>query len=166
MRLSKLNILDTTKAPSIIIIAIIFNIAIFILIQQLVSNELTLNLNLSALNPVELIRTQQRPEQPEQKKEIDEIEPPPLEEPPPPPKMAEPQIEKPQPMESRLSPPDINMPLSLSGSPYLGDFSKNALKAMPRTKPSKPNIDINVVPTLRIPPVYPNAAPFPVYTGS
>ena len=47
------------------------------------------------------------------------------------------------------------MPLSLSGSPYLGDFSKNALKAMPRTKPSKPNIDINVVPTLRIPPVYP-----------
>jgi protein TonB len=155
MRLSKLNILDTTKAPSIIIIALIFNIAIFILIQQLVSNELTLNLNLSALNPVELIRTQQRPEQPEQKKEIDEIEPPPLEEPPPPPKMAEPQIEKPQPMESRLSPPDINMPLSLSGSPYLGDFSKNALKAMPRTKPSKPNIDINVVPTLRIPPVYP-----------
>lgn len=152
MRLSKLNILDTTKAPSIIIIAIIFNIAIFILIQQLVSNELTLNLNLSALNPVEIIRTQQRPEQ---KKEIDEIEPPPLEEPPPPPKMAEPQIEKPQPMESRLSPPDINMPLSLSGSPYLGDFSKNALKAMPRTKPSKPNIDINVVPTLRIPPVYP-----------
>ncbi len=155
MRLSKLNILDTTKTPSIIIIAIIFNIAIFILIQQLVSNELTLNLNLSALNPVELIRTQQKPKQPEQKKEIDEIEPPPLEEPPPPPKMAEPQIEKPQPMESRLSPPDINMPLSLSGSPYLGDFSKNALKAMPRSKPSKPNIDINVVPTLRIPPVYP-----------
>ncbi len=70
MRLSKLNILDTTKAPSIIIIAIIFNIAIFILIQQLVSNELTLNLNLSALNPVELIRTQQRPEQPEQKKKL------------------------------------------------------------------------------------------------
>mgnify|MGYP006094387987 FL=1 len=155
MRLSNLKILETTKVPSIIIVAIIFNIAIFILIQQLVSNEHTLNLNLSDLNPVKLIRLQQKPEQPKQKKEIDEIEPPPLEKPPPPPKMAEPQIEKPQPMESRLSPPDINMPLSLSGTPYLGNFSKNALKAMPRSKPSKPNIDINVVPTYRIQPIYP-----------
>ena len=117
MQFSKLNILDTVKIPSVIIIAIVLNIAIFILIQQLVSNEHALELNLSDINLVEFIRLEQKPEPPKPKKEIEEIEPPPPEEEPPPPEMVEPQIEKPQTMQTELSPPDINMPLSISGTP-------------------------------------------------
>ena len=157
MQFSKLNILDTVKIPSVIIIAIVLNIAIFILIQQLVSNEHALELNLSDINLVEFIRLEQKPEPPKPKKEIEEIEPPPPEEEPPPPEMVEPQIEKPQTMQTELSPPDINMPLSLSGTPYLGDFAKSTIKPKPRSKPSRPKIDTNVVPTLRVPPVYPSA---------
>lgn len=155
MQFPKLNIMDTAKIPSVIIIAIVLNIAIFILIQQLVSNEHSLDLNLSDINLVEFIRLEKKPEPPKPKNEIEEIEPPPLEEEPPPPEMLEPQIEKPQPMQAELSPPDINMPLSLSGTPYLGDFAKSTLNAKPRSKPSRPKIDTNVVPTLRIPPIYP-----------
>ncbi len=155
MQFPKVNILDTVKTPSAIVIAIVLNIAIFILIQQLVSNEHSLDLNLSDINLVEFIKLERKPEPPKPKKEIEEIEPPPLEEDPPPPEMVEPQLEKPQPMQAELSPPDINMPLSLSGTPYLGDFAKSTLKAKPRSKPSRPKIDTNVVPTLRVPPIYP-----------
>ncbi len=155
MQFPKLNILDAAKVPSVIIIAIILNIAIFILIQQLVSNEHAPELNLTDINLVDFIRLDQKPEPPKPKKEIDEIEPPPVEEEPPPPEMPEPQIEQPQTMETDLSPPDINMPLSLSGTPYLGDFAKSSIKAKPRSKPARPKIDTNVVPTLRIPPIYP-----------
>lgn len=155
MQFPKLNILDTAKIPSTLIIAIVLNIAIFILIQQLVSNEHTPDLNLSDVSLVEFIRLDKKPEPPKPKKEIEEIEPPPLEEEPPPPEMVEPQIESPQPMKADLAPPDINMPLSLSGTPYLGDFMKRSIKAKPGGKPARPKIDTNVVPTLRIPPIYP-----------
>jgi len=155
MQFPKLNILDRAKVPSVIIIAIVLNIAIFMLIQQLVSKEHALVLNLSDINLVEFIRLEQKPEPPKPKKEIDEIEPPPLEEEPPPPEMVEPQIEQSQPTKTDLSLPDISMPLSLSGTPYLGDFMKSTIKAKPVSKPARPKIDINVVPTLRVPPIYP-----------
>lgn len=155
MQFPKLNILNSAKIPSIIIIAIVFNIAIFILIQQLVSKEQALDLKLVDINLVEFIRLEQKPEPPKQKKEIEEIEPPPIEEEPPPPEMVEPQMDIPQPMKAELSPPDINMPLSLSGTPYIGDFAKGTIKAKPRGKPARPKIDMHVVPTLRVPPIYP-----------
>ncbi len=155
MQFPKLNILDTVKIPSTIVIAIVLNIAIFILIQQLVSNKHALDLNLSDVSLVEFIRLEKKPEPPEQKKEIEEIEPPPLEDEPPPPEMVEPQIEKSPPMKTELAPPDINMPLSLSGTPYIGNFMKPSITAKPVSKPARPKIDTNVVPTLRIPPIYP-----------
>ena len=155
MQFPKLNILDAAKLPSAILVAIILNIAIFILIQQLVSKEHALKVDLSDISLVEFIRLEQKPEPPKQKKEIEEIEPPPLEEEPPPPEMVEPQIDNPQPTKTDLVLPDISMPLSLSGTPYLGDFMNRSIKTKPASKPARPKIDINVVPTLRIPPVYP-----------
>jgi protein TonB len=61
-------------------------------------------------------------------------------------------------MEMDLALPNIDIPLSLSGTPYLGDFAKSTKKGATIGKPSKPVIDTNVVPTLRIPPQYPARA--------
>jgi periplasmic protein TonB len=158
MQLPKLNILQTIKLPSLVLVAVIFNIAIFILIQQLVSKEHRLNIKLTDVNLVEFIRFDRKPEPPKPEKEIEDIEQPPPEQEPPPPDVPEPQMEKPQAMEMDLSLPDIDIPLSLSGTPYLGDFAKSTKKATAIGKPSKPKIDTNVVPTLRIPPVYPARA--------
>jgi periplasmic protein TonB len=157
MQLPKLNIQEAIKAPSFILLALFFNVAIFILIQQLVSKEHGLNMKLTDVNLVEFIRLDRKPEPPKPEKEIEDIEQPPPEQEPPPPDVPEPQMEKPQAMEMDLALPDIDIPLSLSGTPYLGDFAKSSNKSA-IGKPSKPKIDTNVVPTLRIPPVYPARA--------
>lgn len=157
MQLSKLNIRDVAKAPSFIFIALFFNIAIFILIQQLVNKEQGFKINLAEVNLVDFIRLKEKPEQLKPKEEIEEIEQPPPEQEPPPPEITEPQIEQAQTAEMDLALPEINVPLSLSGTPYLGDFSKSTQRKS-IGKPSRPKIDTNVVPTLRIPPVYPARA--------
>jgi len=158
MQIPKLNILDASKIPSLIIVALFLNIAIFILIQQLVSKEHGLDIKLTNINLVEFIRIETKPEQTKPEEEIEDIEQPPPEQEPPPPEMPEPQIEKAQTMQMDLALPEIDIPLSLSGTPYLGDFTKSTKINKPRSKPAKPKIDINVVPTLRIPPVYPARA--------
>ncbi len=158
MQLSKSNILNASKTPALILIALFFNVVIFILIQQLVSKEHGLNIKLTDVNLVEFIRFEQKPEPPKPKQEIEDIEQPPPEKEPPPPDVPEPQIEKAQTMEMDLALPEIDIPLSLSGTPYLGDFAKSTKKGSAIGKPTKPVIDTNVVPTLRIPPVYPARA--------
>lgn len=154
MSLPKLNILDAAKFPSLMLIAVILNIAIFILIQQLVSKEHDLDLKLSDVNLVEFIQLDKKPEPPKPKDKIEELEPPPPEKEPPPPEMAEPQIDSAQPMHMDLPIPQVNLPLSLAGKPYLG----GAMKGLKKRKPARPKIDTSVVPTLRVPPVYPMRA--------
>lgn len=158
MQLSKLNILNTTKLPFLILIALFFNVAIFILIQQLVNKESSLNIKLIDTNLVEFIRFEKKPEtlKPEQK--IEDIEQPPPEQEPPPPDVPKPQMEKAQTMQMDLSLPEIDIPLSLSGTPYLGDFAKSTNRGKRIGKPAKLKIDTNVIPTLRIPPIYPARA--------
>lgn len=157
MRIPKLNLLTATRIPSFVILALILNIAIFILIQQLVSKEQTLDIKLTSINLVDFIRVEQKPEPPKPDEEIKDIEPPPVEQEPPPPDIPEPQINKPKTIDTNMALPEINIPLSLSGTPYFGDFAKST-NAKPIGKPAKPKIDTNVVPTLRIPPVYPPRA--------
>lgn len=157
MQVPKLNILEVSRVPSLIIAGLFLNFAIFILIQQLVSNEHGLNIKLTDVNLVEFIRVEQKPEPLQPKQEIEDIEQPPPEQEPPTPEMAEPQIQQPQAAAMDLALPAIDMPISLSGTPYLGDFAKST-KNKSIGKPSKPRIDTNVVPTLRIPPVYPARA--------
>jgi periplasmic protein TonB len=158
MQIPKLNILDAAKIPSLIVVALLLNIAIFILIQELVSKEHGLDIKLTNIKLVEFIRIEAKPEQTKPEEEIEDIKQPPPEQEPPPPEMSEPQIEKAQTMQMDLALPEIDVPLSLSGTPYLGDFMKSTQKRKPIGKPAKPKIDINVVPTLRVPPVYPARA--------
>ena len=72
MSLPKLYIQDIAKFPSLLLLAVILNIAIFILIQQLVSKEHKLDLNLTDLNLVEFIRLDKKPEPPKPKEELKE----------------------------------------------------------------------------------------------
>ncbi len=158
MQLPKLNILDVSKIPSLIIVALLLNIAIFILIQQLVNKEHGFDIKLPAINLVDFIRIDEKPEPPKPEQEIKDLEQPPPEQEPPLPDVPEPQIEQVQTMQMDLALPEIDIPLSLTGTPYLGDFMKSTKKIKPRGKPAKPKFDPNVVPTLRIPPVYPARA--------
>ena len=89
---------------------------------------------------------------------IEDIEPPPEEEDPPPPEMPTPEVERPQQMDIELSTPEIDVPMSMAGEPYLGEFSDGSGNMGGLGRPGKPNIDSNVVPSLRIPPNYPNRA--------
>ena len=156
MKLPKLNILENTKNPSIVVIAIILNIAIFILIQRLVSKEHDFNINLIDRNFLDFTRVIEKPIPPPEK--IEDIEPPPEEEDPPPPEMPTPEVERPQQMDIELSTPEIDVPMSMAGEPYLGEFSDGSGNMGGLGRPGKPNIDSNVVPSLRIPPNYPNRA--------
>ena len=156
MKLPKLNILESTKNPSIVVIAIILNIAIFILIQRLVSKEHDFDINLIDINFLDFTRVIEKPIPPPEK--IEDIEPPPEEEDPPPPEMPTPEVERPQQMDIELSTPEIDVPMSMAGEPYLGEFSDGSGNMGGLGRPGKPNIDSNVVPSLRIPPNYPNRA--------
>ena len=156
MKLPKLNFLESTKYPSIVVIAIILNIAIFILIQRLVSKEHDFDINLIDRNFLDFTRVIEKPIPPPEK--IEDIEPPPEEEDPPPPEMPTPEVERPQQMDIELSTPEIDVPMSMAGEPYLGEFSDGSGNMGGLGRPGKPNIDSNVVPSLRIPPNYPNRA--------
>ena len=156
MKLPKLNILESTKNPSIVVIAIILNIAIFILIQRLVSKEHDFDINLIDRNFLDFTLVIEKPIPPPEK--IEDIEPPPEEEDPPPPEMPTPEVERPQQMDIELSTPEIDVPMSMAGEPYLGEFSDGSGNMGGLGRPGKPNIDSNVVPSLRIPPNYPNRA--------
>ena len=107
---------------------------------------------------VEFIRIQQQPVSPEDKlRKTQPDEPPPPEEPPPLQQLPQPDLLKPAQVSMDLPVPDINLPSSVTGIPYLGDFQKT-LTQRPAVAPELPVIDTNVVPTVRIPPVYPPRA--------
>ena len=157
MQFLKVNFLEAARFPSIVMVAVLLNIAIFILIQRVVTNEQGLDIKLVDIDLVEFIRVEHKPEPPKPEQDIEDIEPPPPEQEPPPPEMSEPQVEQAQTTQMDMSMPNIDLPMSLSGTPYLGDAMKSVPKG-PIGKPGKPKIDTNVVPTLRIPPVYPPRA--------
>ena len=155
MKIPALNILKNIKFPTLIIIALILNIAIFILIQRLVSQEHGFDVNLIDRNFLDFTRVIEKPIPPPEK--IEDIEPPPEEADPPPPEMPAPEIDRPQQMDVDLSTPEIDIPMSMAGEPYLGEFSGSG-DSSALGRPGKPNIDSNVVPSLRIPPAYPKRA--------
>ena len=155
MKIPTLNILKNTKLLTLIIVALVLNIAIFILIQRLVSQTHGFDVNLIDRNFLDFTRIIEKPIPPPEK--IEDIEPPPEEEDPPPPEMPAPEIDRPQQMDVDLSTPEIDIPMSMAGEPYLGEFSGSG-NSSALGRPGKPNIDSNVVPSLRIPPTYPKRA--------
>ncbi|MFL2555734.1 MAG: energy transducer TonB [Gammaproteobacteria bacterium] len=155
MKIPRFNILENAKLPTLILFALLLNIAIFILIQRLVSREHGFNIDLIDRNFLDFTRVIEKPVPPPEK--IEDIEPPPEEEDPPPPEMPAPEVDRPQQMDVEIPKPEIDISMSITGDPYLGEFSgKGDPNALGR--PGRPNIDSNVVPSLRIPPTYPKRA--------
>ncbi len=148
------------RFPSIIASALIANLLIFYVIQQMVTNEQFRAPKLESINLVDFIRIKEQRKKPDEIIE-DEIidEPPPPEEPPPPPEMLEPEIQKPELSPLDISMPELDVPLGIDGTPFIGDFMKS-VRRKPRTasKPSRPKVLTNVVPTIKIPPSYPKRA--------
>ena len=141
-----------------LLMAGILNIMVFYMIQHLVTSEQGVRKEIERINLTDFIRLDQKPEQPEQEKpEENPREPPPPEESPPPPEIAQPDVNKPAPVETQMKLPNLDIPLSVSGTPYLGDFLKSA-EPVPAARPERPAIDSNVEPTFRVPPVYPPRA--------
>ena len=155
MKIPRINILENVKLPTLLLLALLLNIAIFILIQKLVSREQGFNIDLIDRNFLDFTRVIEKPVPPPEK--IEDIEPPPEEEDPPPPEMPTPAVDKPQQMDVELPEPEIDIPMSIAGDPYLGEFSGSG-DSSALGRPGKPNIDSNVVPSLRIQPVYPKRA--------
>ncbi len=158
MSISRSNLFLVAKLPLYLLLALILNIAIFMLIQKLVSKEFAFDRALENINLVDFIRVKEKPKPPDQQQEREELEQPELEQEPPPPDIPEPDVEQPQQEQLDLEMPSIDVPLSLSGAPYLGDFATSTRSAPIRAAPKRPKIDTNVKPTLRIPPVYPPRA--------
>ena len=88
MKIPRINILENVKLPTLLLLALLLNIAIFILIQKLVSRGLGFNIDLIDRNFLDFTRVIEKPVPPPEK--IEDIEPPPEEEDPPPPEMPTP----------------------------------------------------------------------------
>ncbi len=149
------NVIQATRIPVILILAIVLNVLVFVLIQKLVSNELQFNRINESINLVDFIRMDEQPTPLDEKKPLEEMEPPETEDEPPPPESPEPLVDKPQQNKLDLAMPSLNVPLSISGTPYLGDFAKANRSSI---RPGTGKIALNVKPTLRVPPVYPPRA--------
>jgi len=148
------------RYPSVFLLAIGINLALFYLIQTMVTHERFRAPEIENINLVDFIRFKEEPKTPEEIFEEDIIdEPPPPDKPPPPPEIAQPEPVEPQPVKMELPAPVLNVPLSLEGQPYLGDFMRSARPApLKRDKPAKPKIVTDIVPTFKIPPTYPRRA--------
>lgn len=147
----------TIKLPLIVLFSVVVNALLFLLIHQLVSNDITSLPRYEKLNWVDFVKLEDTPHE-EKLNKTKPQEPPPPEKTPPPPKLAQPDVPKPTPEQARINipSPSINIPFAVNGIPYLGDY----LKSSPAKDimPSTPEIDTNVIPTTRIEPIYPPRA--------
>lgn len=150
------------KSPLILTAAFLINVLIFILIHQLVTNELGEVPEIKDLYFVDFIRVKDEPEQPdepERRERPEEPPPPEPEETPPKPEISKPDKPKPEQVKQDLPTPNIDIPFGIEGVPYLGDFLKTPEPPSPEPlAPTKPAIDTDVVPTYKIKPVYPRRA--------
>lgn len=142
------------KQPLIISTSVLINALLFLLIYQLVTNEMVALPRVENINWLDFIQLEQKTIVEEEKKTRPD-EPPPPEETPPLPKIAQPDVPKPKQVTPDLPMPNINVPLAIDGVPYLGDYLKSTPSAIPS---SSGGIATNVVPTTRIEPVYPPRA--------
>jgi len=151
------NKLFSSKQPLIFLTACAVNILIFYLILQMVSNEHEPLNRIDSVNFLDFIHFRETSKIEERKNEDKKQEPLKEEEKLPPPDLPQPEIKKPVKTQSELPHPDINIPLSINGLPYIGDFLKSG-QASPKATPSTPVIATNLVPTLKTKPSYPPRA--------
>jgi len=150
------NKLFSSKLPLIFISACAVNVLIFYLILQMVSNEHEPLNKIDSTNFLDFIHFRETRKIEERKIEEKKQEPPKEEEKLPPPDLPQPEIKKPVKTQTELPSPDINIPLSIHGLPYIGDFlQSNTPKPV---VPSTAVIATNLVPTLKSKPSYPPRA--------
>ncbi len=150
------NKLLCSKAPLIFITACAVNALLFFLILQMVSHEHKPLNKIDSTNFLDFIHFTETQKIEERKIEEKRQEPPKEEEKLPPPDLPQPDIQKPVKTQVELPTPHIDVPLSINGLPYIGDFLKSATPK-PVT-PSKPVIATNLIPTLKTKPSYPPRA--------
>lgn len=150
------------ETPGLLILAVIINLLLFYGIMQMVTNEQFRPRTIDSVNLIDFIRMKEDTKQVEEIIEEEEIiEPPPPDEPPPPPEMQEPTPEKPEVSQLQFDMPALDVPLSVQGTPYLGDFTKSVKSTPGPTTTAKPvsrGIATNLVPTIKINPKYPPRA--------
>lgn len=151
------NKLVISKQPLIFVVACAVNILIFFLILQMVSNEQEPLNKFDSVNFLDFVHLRETPKIEERKIEEQKQEPPKEEEKLPPPDLPQPEVKKPLKTQTELPRPDINIPLSINGIPYIGDFLKST-QPQPRVAPVAPDIATNLVPTLKTKPSYPPRA--------
>jgi protein TonB len=144
------------KPPFIIGAAVLINLVLFILIQQLVTNEIVPLPRLEELRWVDYIRLEQHENPVEEAgKSTLPDEPPPPEQPPQLPELAAPDMPEQQQLNIEIPAPGIHVPLAIDGVPYAGDY----LKSTPPVTPALPtDIATDIIPDIRVEPVYPARA--------
>jgi len=150
------NKLFSNKAPLIFLTACAVNALIFYLILQMVSHEHKPLNKIDSTNFLDFIHFRETRKIEEQKIEEKKQQPPKEEENLPPPDLPQPEIKKPVKKQAELPSPDINIPLSIHGLPYIGDFLSSATPKP--IAPAAPVIATNLVPTLKTKPSYPPRA--------
>jgi protein TonB len=145
------------KQPLIFSLALLINIILFLLIQQLVTNDVISLPKGEDLHWVDYIRLEQieNPAEEIKKSELPD-KPPEPEQTSPLPDLAQPDIPKPPQLKVEIPAPGINVPLAIDGIPYLGDYLKSSPAAP--AAPDLSEIDTDVIPSTRIEPVYPPRA--------
>lgn len=146
------------KHPVVITLSLLINALLFLLIRQLVSNEIVSLPKFEELNWVDFIQLEQQKTTSEHKTKKTRPEEPPPEKTPELPKMKQPETPEPEQININIPAPAIDIPLGTTGIPYLGDFLKTPPPASTRPEMPKMEIATNLVPTTRIEPVYPPRA--------
>ncbi len=155
-----MKLLKLSRYPVILLLAFGVNLGLFIMIQIMVTHDDFRVPRVENMNFVDFIRFREEPRTPDEIQEEERLqEPPPPDEPPPPPEISGPEPVTPQPLEIDMPLPSLDVPLSLSGTPYVGDFMKSAPPGKFRQEaPPQPKILTDIVPTMKIPPDYPRRA--------
>ncbi len=141
-----------------ILLALLVNFGLFYLMEHMTNSSSVDKRKIEEIQILDFVRLKKEEAQPETKKRELPKKPPPPDEPPPPPEPAAAQPNKPDAPTPKMDIPAIDVPMNITGGPYLGDFAA-APKAAPAPAPnSAPMLDNEVVPLVRIPPKYPRVA--------
>ena len=141
-----------------ILLALVVNFGLFYLMEHMTNSKSIDRREIEEVQILDFVRLKKEEAQPETKKREVPKNPPPPEEPPPPPEPAATQADKPDAPTPQMDIPAIDVPMNITGGPYLGDFAA-APKAAPAPAPNNaPMLDNEVVPLVRIPPKYPRVA--------
>lgn len=148
------------------LIAVLINWGLFSVMQRMTHADSMDRDKITETITLDFVRVQQEEASPEIKQRELPQKPPPPDKPPPPPEAPTPVVKAPPPPTAPpLRVPKIDMPLQVTGTPYLGDFKADvtapAVTAVvtPQVKPAAPVTSSNeVVAVYTTKPKYPRAA--------